>query len=73
MASPLPEGTGLRLAMERALADAGESAGSVGYVNAHATSTPQGDRAEAIALQSLFSSTGVPISSTKGLTGHPLS
>ncbi len=73
VASPLPEGTGLRLAMERALADASESAGSVGYVNAHATSTPQGDRAEAIALQSLFGSTGVPISSTKGLTGHPLS
>ena len=59
--------------MQRALADSGEEASGVGYVNAHATSTPQGDRAEALALGSIFRGTGVPISSTKGLTGHPLS
>ena len=73
VASPLPDGSGLRLAIERALADANEPATGVGYINAHATSTPQGDRAEALALGTLFRSTGVPISSTKGLTGHPLS
>ncbi len=73
VAMPHPDGKGLRLAMKRALADAGESASSVHYVNAHATSTLQGDRAEARALRELFQGQAVPISSTKGLTGHTLS
>lgn len=70
-----PEGAGLRRAMQRAIADAGLSARDIGYVSAHATSTPIGDRAEALALQAVFSAAGAhpPISSTKGLTGHPLS
>lgn len=70
-----PEGAGLRLAMRRALTDGGVAAAEVDYVNAHATSTPVGDRAEAIALQSVFSENGSHpvVSSTKGLTGHPLS
>lgn len=70
-----PEGAGLRLAMRRALACAGVKPDDVDYVNAHGTSTPVGDRAEALALRSVFTDAGARprISSTKGLTGHPLS
>lgn len=70
-----PEGTGLVDAIRRALADTGLAAGDVTYVNAHATSTPAGDRSEALALQQVFTNAGAHprISSTKGLTGHPLS
>jgi 3-oxoacyl-(acyl-carrier-protein) synthase len=70
-----PEGAGLRLAMQRALADAGATPAEVDYVNAHATSTPVGDRAEALALRAVFAQAGARprIGSTKGLTGHPLS
>ena len=75
VAAPHPEGAGLREAMRRALADAGVSAGGVDYVNAHATSTPAGDRSEALALHAIFSSAGAKprVSSTKALTGHGLS
>ena len=70
-----PEGAGLRLAIQRALADARVSPAQIDYVNAHATSTPIGDRAEALALRAVFAEahTSPFISSTKGLTGHPLS
>lgn len=70
-----PEGTGLYDAIQRALADTTLRAGDIGYVNAHATSTPAGDRSEAIALQKTFAPVNAHprISSTKGLTGHPLS
>lgn len=70
-----PEGAGLRRAMTAALADAGVTPADIDYVNAHATSTPVGDRAEITALQTVFSVAGAHprISSTKGLTGHPLS
>ncbi len=70
-----PEGDGLGAAMRRALADAGVRPGEVDYVSAHATSTPAGDRSEALALRSVFSGAGAHprVSSTKGLTGHPLS
>ena len=70
-----PEGTGLADAIRRALVDAELTAGDVTYVNAHATSTPAGDRSEALALQQVFTAAGAHprISSTKGLTGHPLS
>jgi 3-oxoacyl-(acyl-carrier-protein) synthase len=70
-----PEGTGLVDAMHRALADAGLAPADIDYVNAHATSTPAGDRSEALALRTVFSKVGAhpSISSTKGLTGHPLS
>jgi len=57
------------------LADSGLTPADVAYVNAHATSTPAGDRSEAMALQAVFTAVGAHprISSTKGLTGHPLS
>jgi 3-oxoacyl-(acyl-carrier-protein) synthase len=68
-----PEGHGLSAAMQRALADAGVGAGQIDYVNAHATSTPVGDRAEALALRRLLADAPTPVSSIKGLTGHTLS
>jgi 3-oxoacyl-[acyl-carrier-protein] synthase I len=70
-----PEGAGLVDAMQRALADAAVSPGEIDYVCAHATSTPAGDRSEALALKTVFTKAGAHprISSTKGLTGHPLS
>lgn len=70
-----PEGAGLAEAMRRALADAGVSAKDIDYVSAHATSTVAGDRAEALALGQVFTAVGARprVSSTKGLTGHPLS
>jgi len=69
-----PEGAGLREAMRRTLADARVAATDIDYVNAHATSTPAGDRSEALALQGIFSGNAKPrVSSTKALTGHGLS
>ncbi|MDB6094454.1 MAG: beta-ketoacyl synthase [Verrucomicrobia bacterium] len=70
-----PEGAGLAEAIRRALGDAGVTPADIDYVNAHATSTPAGDRSEALALRAVFSAAGArpPVSSTKGLTGHPLS
>lgn len=75
VATSHPEGAGLRSAMRRALADAGVTPADIDYVNAHATSTPVGDRAEARALRDVFTAAGArpAISSTKGLTGHGLS
>jgi len=70
-----PDGRGLAMAMQRALAAASVSPGEVDYVNAHATSTPAGDVSEARALQTVFTAAGARpfISSTKALTGHGLS
>jgi 3-oxoacyl-(acyl-carrier-protein) synthase len=75
IAASHPEGEGLRLAMERALADARVGADAVGYVSAHATSTPVGDSAEAIAIGQVFTTRGLKprVGATKGLTGHTLS
>ena len=70
-----PEGAGLREAMRRTLADARVNATDISYVNAHATSTPGGDRSEALALHAVFTASGAKprVSSTKALTGHGLS
>ncbi|MET0262745.1 MAG: beta-ketoacyl-[acyl-carrier-protein] synthase family protein [Rariglobus sp.] len=75
VATSHPEGTGLHSAMTRALKDAHVTPAQIDYVNAHATSTPIGDRAEALALRSVFTAAGArpAVSSTKGLTGHGLS
>ena len=70
-----PEGAGLVAAMIRTLEDARVQPADIAYVNAHATSTPAGDRSEALALQAVFTAHGAKprISSTKALTGHGLS
>lgn len=75
VAASHPEGAGLAEAMRRALADASLRPADIDYVNAHATSTPAGDRSEALALRTVFTNAGARprVSSTKGLTGHPLS
>jgi 3-oxoacyl-[acyl-carrier-protein] synthase-1 len=69
-----PQGAGLREAMKRAMADAKVAPSEIDYINAHATSTPAGDRSEAIAVQAAFAGGRQPrVSSTKALTGHGLS
>jgi 3-oxoacyl-(acyl-carrier-protein) synthase len=73
MAKPHPDGCGLIAATQLALRDAGIPPSAVDYVNAHATSTPEGDRAEARALRAVFGEHRAPVSSTKALTGHGLS
>lgn len=65
-----PSDEGSYIAMSRALKDANVSADEVDYVNAHATSTHQGDMFEAIALNRLFNKKHALISSTKSMTGH---
>ena len=59
------------MALKLALSDAGLSADEIGYVNAHGTATPTGDKAESIATYSVFNR-AVPISSTKSYIGHTL-
>ncbi|VXC76129.1 MULTISPECIES: beta-ketoacyl-ACP synthase II [Serratia] len=74
MTSPPENGAGAALAMENALLDAGVTASQIGYINAHGTSTPAGDKAEAEAVKSVFGSDAksVMVSSTKSMTGHLL-
>jgi 3-oxoacyl-[acyl-carrier-protein] synthase II len=69
---PEPDGSGAVLAMQMALADAGEDAEAVGYVNAHGTSTPLNDAAETRAIKKALGDHAhrVAISSTKSMTGH---
>lgn len=57
-------------AMTRAMNEAGVTADDIDYINAHATSTPQGDAFEAIALDRMFRGKHALISSTKSMTGH---
>lgn len=61
---------GSEKAMRMALAEAGLSPDRIDYVNAHATSTVQGDMYEAIAIDRLFGRYRTPVSSTKGMIGH---
>ncbi|MDI8138966.1 beta-ketoacyl-ACP synthase II, partial [Salmonella enterica subsp. enterica serovar Kentucky] len=73
MTSPPENGEGAALAMKNALNDAGIKPSDVGYINAHGTSTPAGDLAEAQAVISVFGEdTNVLVSSTKSMTGHLL-
>ncbi|HEU5176737.1 MAG TPA: beta-ketoacyl synthase N-terminal-like domain-containing protein, partial [Burkholderiales bacterium] len=71
MSTPQPEGEGALGSMKQALARAGLEPGDIDYVNAHGTATPANDRAEDRALVRLFGKR-VPVSSTKGFTGHTL-
>ena len=68
--SPDPAGTGAADCMRLALAAAGLQPEDIGYVNAHGTATKTGDIAETSALKSVFGDYAVPVSSTKGATGH---
>lgn len=65
-----PSEEGSYIAMHRAIVDAGIEPDDIDYVNAHATSTPQGDMYEALALDRLFNGKKALISSTKSMTGH---
>ncbi len=65
-----PSDEGSEKAMRRAMDDAGVTANEIDYVNAHATSTQQGDMYEAIALDRIFGGKKAWISSTKSMTGH---
>ena len=65
-----PSDDGSVIAMSRAMNDAGLTAEDIDYINAHATSTHQGDMYEAIALNRLFRGKHALISSTKSMTGH---
>jgi 3-oxoacyl-[acyl-carrier-protein] synthase II len=62
-------------AIQGALADAGVGPSEIDYINAHATSTPEGDKCEARAIRAVFgeATDSVPVSSTKSMTGHLLS
>jgi 3-oxoacyl-[acyl-carrier-protein] synthase-1 len=64
-----PNNEGSFIAMKRALDEAGVRPEDIDYINAHATSTPLGDRFEAMAINELFSGK-TPVSSTKSMTGH---
>ncbi len=72
MTSPPEGGEGARMCMERALRDARINPDQVDYINAHGTSTPQGDKAETLAIKSAFGGHArkVMVSSTKSMTGH---
>jgi len=73
LVAPQPGGRGAIQAIQRCLDDAGWSADSIDYINAHATGTPLGDDIELEAIEAVFSEAGSPvISSIKGLTGHTL-
>ncbi|MGE4799107.1 beta-ketoacyl-ACP synthase II [Yersinia hibernica] len=74
MTSPPEDGSGAALAMVNALRDAGVSTSQIGYINAHGTSTPAGDKAETQAVKSVFGEDAykVMVSSTKSMTGHLL-
>ncbi len=74
MTSPPADGAGAARAMENALNDAKLNAQNVGYINAHGTSTPAGDIAEANAVKSIFGqhANDVMVGSTKSMTGHLL-
>jgi 3-oxoacyl-[acyl-carrier-protein] synthase II len=70
--APAPGGSGAVACMMMALDDAGLRAADIGHVNAHGTSTPLNDAAEAEAVTKVFGAGGVPVTSIKGVTGHAL-
>ncbi|HLG92608.1 MAG TPA: beta-ketoacyl-ACP synthase II [Acidimicrobiales bacterium] len=70
--APSPDGSGALRCMEMALEDAGIGPAEVGHINAHGTSTPLNDLAEAQAINKLFGAPGPPVTSVKGVCGHAL-
>jgi 3-oxoacyl-[acyl-carrier-protein] synthase II len=70
--APSPGGVGAITCMRLALDDAGLQPGDIRQINAHGTSTPLNDAAEAAAITDVFGPGSVPVVSTKGVTGHAL-
>ena len=70
--APAPGGTGAIACMRLALDQAGIEPADIAQVNAHGTSTPLNDAAEADAISEVFGAGAVPVVSTKGVTGHAL-
>jgi 3-oxoacyl-[acyl-carrier-protein] synthase II len=72
--SPSPEGQGAGRCISLCLEDGGIALDEVDYINAHGTSTPQGDVAETQAIKKVFGehAARIPVSSTKSMTGHTL-
>jgi 3-oxoacyl-[acyl-carrier-protein] synthase II len=70
--APAPDGSGAVRAMELALAEAELEPGAIASINAHGTSTPLNDAAEAEAIRKVFGEPGPAVTSTKGITGHAL-
>lgn len=68
--APSPGGEGAAACMQLALADAGFDPIRVGHINAHGTSTPLNDAAEAAAIVKVFGDSAPPVTSVKGATGH---
>jgi 3-oxoacyl-[acyl-carrier-protein] synthase II len=68
--APSPGGEGAAACMQLALDDAGLQGAQIGHVNAHGTSTPLNDAAEAEAIRKVFGDAPPPVTSTKGVTGH---
>ena len=72
MTAPPEDGKGAALSMANALSDSEINSNDIDYINAHGTSTPLGDLAEATAMKSIFKEDIPAISSTKSMTGHTL-
>ena len=70
--APAPDGAGAVACMEQALVDAGLEPSDIRHINAHGTSTPLNDLAEARAINKVFGEPGPIVTSTKGVTGHGL-
>jgi 3-oxoacyl-[acyl-carrier-protein] synthase II len=70
--APIPGGSGAAACMSLAMEDAGLTTDQIGHINAHGTSTPLNDLAEADAITKVFGTTPPPVTSTKGITGHGL-
>ena len=68
--APAPGGAGAVACMGLALDDAGLAPGDIASINAHGTSTPLNDAAESAAIAEVFGAGAVPVTSTKGVTGH---
>ncbi len=70
--APVPDGSGAISCIELALEEAGLAPSDIAHVNAHGTSTPLNDAAEAAAITKVFGSPGPPVTSIKGVLGHAL-
>jgi 3-oxoacyl-[acyl-carrier-protein] synthase II len=70
--APSPGGAGATACMQQAISDAGLDPSEIGHVNAHGTSTPLNDAAEAEAIRKVFGDAPPPVTSTKGVTGHTI-